>query len=47
MVSEAIVADNPRTEPTSVRILLTTGEGVRIEWRDGHRSHYTFPYILK
>lgn len=36
---------NPRTEPSSVRILLTTGEGVRIEWRDGHRSHYAFPYL--
>lgn len=38
---------DPRTEPTSVRILLTSGEGVRIEWRDGHRSHYAFPYLRR
>ena len=37
--------DKSRAEPASVRILLTTGEGVAIEWRDGHRSRYTFPYL--
>lgn len=37
--------DDPRTEPTSVKILLTTGEGVVAEWRDGHQSRYTFPYL--
>ena len=36
---------DPRAEPTSVRILLTSGEGVLIEWRDGHRSRYAFPYL--
>ncbi len=36
---------DPRSEPVSVRILLTTGEGVAIEWRDGHQSRYTFPYL--
>ena len=41
------MASDPRTQPTGVRILLTSGEGVRIEWRDGHRSHYTFPYLRK
>lgn len=39
------MASDPRAEPTGVRILLTSGEGVRIEWRDGHRSHFTFPYL--
>lgn len=34
-------------EPASVRILLTSGEGVVIEWRDGHRSRYTFPYLRR
>jgi len=34
-----------RTEPASVKILLTTGEGVAVEWRDGHSSRYTFPYL--
>jgi DUF971 family protein len=46
MATEVTVAD-PRTEPASVRILLTSGEGVRIEWRDGHRSQYTFPYLRR
>ena len=36
---------DPRSEPVSVKILLTTGEGVRIDWRDGHHSHYPFPYL--
>jgi len=36
---------DPRNEPVSVKILLTTGEGVAIEWRDGHQSRYTFPYL--
>ncbi len=39
------MSDKSRTEPASVRILLTSGEGVVIEWRDGHRSRYTFPYL--
>lgn len=34
-----------RTEPVSVKIFLTTGEGVAIEWRDAHQSRYTFPYL--
>ena len=34
-----------RTQPVSVKILLTSGEGVAIEWADGHRSRYTFPYL--
>jgi DUF971 family protein len=37
--------DDPRTEPASVKVKLTTGEGVEIEWQDGHRSHYTFAYL--
>src|SRR3989304_2793333 len=36
---------DPRTEPVSVKVLLTTGEGVVIEWRDAHQSRYTFPYL--
>ena len=39
------MAETRRVEPLSVRILLTTGEGVAIEWRDGHRSRYGFPYL--
>ena len=32
-------------DPKSVNVHLTTGEGVTIEWKDGHLSHYTFPYL--
>jgi len=32
-------------DPKSVKVHLTTGEGVTIEWKDGHASHYTFPYL--
>lgn len=39
------MAGNPRTEPSSVKVLLTTGEGVAIAWRDGHQSRYPFPYL--
>jgi DUF971 family protein len=28
-----------------VKVHLTTGTGVDIEWKDGHRSHYAFPYL--
>lgn len=36
---------DPRTDPVNVKVLLTTGEGVVIAWRDGHESRYTFPYL--
>jgi DUF971 family protein len=37
----------PRVEndPQSVVIHLTTGKGMEIEWKDGHRSVYTFAYL--
>ena len=33
------------TDPKSVKVNLTTGTGVDIEWNDGHVSHYTFVYL--
>lgn len=39
------MTDDPRSEPTGVRVKLTTGEGVEIDWKDGHRSRYTFAYL--
>lgn len=36
---------NPRTEPANVKVLLTTGEGLRIDWKDGHHSAYGFDYL--
>jgi DUF971 family protein len=32
-------------DPKSVVIHLTTGTGLEIEWKDGHRSVYTFPFL--
>ena len=32
-------------DPKSVKVNLTTGSGVDIEWKDGHRSHYPFPFL--
>ena len=33
------------TDPKSVKVNLTTGTGVDIEWKDGHVSHYDFVYL--
>ena len=32
-------------DPKSVVVNLTTGTGVEIEWKDGHRSSYTFQFL--
>ncbi len=32
-------------DPKSVKVHLSTGEGVTIEWKDGHLSQYAFPYL--
>ena len=34
-----------RAEPKSVQVNLTSGTGMDIEWKDGHRSSYTFQYL--
>ena len=33
------------TDPKTVKVHLTTGQGMDIEWKDGHHSHYTFSYL--
>jgi hypothetical protein len=33
------------TDPKSVKVNLTTGSGLDIEWKDGHVSHYDFVYL--
>ncbi|MGC1371542.1 MAG: DUF971 domain-containing protein [Candidatus Sulfotelmatobacter sp.] len=38
-------APTATTDPKSVKVNLTSGTGVDIEWRDGHISHYTFVYL--
>jgi DUF971 family protein len=32
-------------DPKSVKVHLTAGTGVEIEWKDGHLSEYTFPFL--
>ena len=32
-------------DPKSVNVNVTAGTGVDIEWKDGHRSHYTFQFL--
>ena len=31
--------------PAKVRIALTEGTGMDITWKDGHRSHWSFPFL--
>jgi len=33
------------TDPKSVKVNITSGSGVDIEWCDGHVSHYGFVYL--
>ena len=33
------------TDPKSVKVNLSTGTGVDIEWNDGHVSHFSFVYL--
>jgi DUF971 family protein len=39
--------DLPReaVTPVKVRVLQTTGEGLEIEWKDGHRSRWGFVWL--
>jgi DUF971 family protein len=32
-------------DPKSVKVHLTSGAGVEIEWKDGHSSQYSFPFL--
>lgn len=36
---------DPRAVPASVKVRVSTGEGMDIVWSDGHASHYDFPYL--
>jgi len=33
------------TDPKSVKVEKSTGKGMDIDWKDGHRSHYTFTWL--
>ena len=41
--SQALPRD--ATDPARVRVHKTEGTGMEIEWRDGHRSSWTFPWL--
>ncbi len=32
-------------DPKSVKVNVSTGSGMEIEWKDGHRSGYSFPFL--
>jgi DUF971 family protein len=32
-------------DPKSVKVNMTSGTGVDIDWKDGHQSHFSFPYL--
>lgn len=32
-------------DPKSVKVDISGGTGVVIDWKDGHRSDYTFPFL--
>jgi DUF971 family protein len=34
-----------KSDPKSVQVNVTAGTGMDIEWKDGHRSHYSFPFL--
>ena len=36
---------DPRKKPASVKVHVSTGQGVDITWSDGHSSHFDFPYL--
>src|ERR1700719_2024976 len=36
---------DPRKNPATVKVHVTSGAGVDIVWSDGHVSHYDFPYL--
>lgn len=33
------------SDPKSVKVNKSTGEGMDIEWKDSHRSHYSFAWL--
>jgi DUF971 family protein len=35
----------PLADPKSIKVNITTGTGVDIEWKDGHQTHYSFQWL--
>ena len=42
---ESEIIMDPVADPKSVKVNKTTGTGMDIEWKDGHRSVYSFPFL--
>ncbi|HMF89859.1 MAG TPA: DUF971 domain-containing protein [Candidatus Angelobacter sp.] len=40
-----ILDDMAIANPKSVKVNISTGAGVDIEWDDGHRTHYNFQWL--
>ena len=36
---------DPRKKPKDVKVQVSSGAGLDIEWADGHRSHYEFEFL--
>jgi DUF971 family protein len=41
----AILNKMPLADPKSIKVNISTGAGVDIEWKDGHRTHYSFQWL--
>jgi DUF971 family protein len=39
------IAQDVRKKPLSIKVHVSTGEGVEIIWSDQHASRYDFPYL--
>ena len=39
------IAQDARKKPLSIKVHVSTGEGVEITWSDQHTSRYDFPYL--
>src|ERR1700733_12605907 len=39
------IAQDARKKPVSIKVHVSTGEGVEITWSDQHSSRYDFPYL--
>jgi DUF971 family protein len=36
---------DPQKKPASVKVHVSTGQGVDVVWSDGHASHFDFAYL--
>jgi DUF971 family protein len=39
------IVQDARKKPLSIKVHVSTGEGVEITWSDRHSSRYDFPYL--